>query len=175
MLLTLLAALFCFIDRNCLTIGNAWGMEWERYDIEEGRDGLSYEFCSEGPKGWIRKTVKFQHRPEVGPNVYNLVLSDFEERTDLADDSAVSNNGDYKKVLLSVAEIAEKFLNLHPRAIISIRGLTASRSRLFQMGISSAWLEISERYDIWGRQANKWSSFEKGVNYEEFLVFKKIP
>ena len=149
-------------------------MEWEKYDIVEGKDEYSCEFLSEGPKGRIRKAIKFQHRPEIGPNVYNLSLGDYEEHTDLINDSVVSNNGDYKKILRSVAWSADKFVNSHPNAIILIRGLTDPRVRLFQMGIASAWSEIKERFEIWGRQANKWSPFEKGVNYEEFLFFKKV-
>jgi len=149
-------------------------MEWERYDIEEGRDDRTFEFCSYGPKGLIRKVIRFQHRPELGANVYNLSLGDYEEHTGLIDDSIVSNNGDYTKILKSVAWTVDKFVNSYPRAIILIRGSTASRSRLYQMGIASAWPEIKDRYEIWGRRANKWLSFEKGVNYEEFLVVKKI-
>jgi len=149
-------------------------MEWERYDIEEGGDGQTYYFNSDGPNGIIRKTVRFQHWPKFGQNVFNLFLGDYEESMDRANDSIVSNNRDYKVILNSVAWCIDKFVNSHPQAIFLIRGSTASRSRFYQMGISSRWLEIKERYDIWGRQANKWSPFEKGVNYEEFLVFKKI-
>ena len=149
-------------------------MEWERYDIVEAGDGQTYEFLSEGPKGQIRKIVRFQHWPALGINAYNLVLADYDECTGNTDDSIISNNGDYKAILKTVALIVEKFVNLHPLAIILLRGLTASRSRLFQMGIASAWSEISEIYDVWGGRTGKWSPFEKGVNYEEFLVFKKI-
>jgi len=149
-------------------------MEWEGYDIEEGGDGFTHYFCSNGPNGRIRKSVKFQHRPDVGQNVYNLSLGDYDYDTGLFDYSIVSNNGDYKAILRTVAEIVEVFVNSHAQAIIVIRGLTMSRTRLYQMGIALAWLEIKERYEVWGRLANKWSPFEKGVNYEEFLVFKKI-
>jgi len=46
--------------------------------------------------------------------------------------------------------------------------------RLYQMGIASAWQEIKERYDILGKCNNNWKPYKKGVNYEAFLVFKKI-
>jgi hypothetical protein len=149
-------------------------MEWERYDIEEGGDGLTYDFYSDGPKGRIRKAIKFQHWPEMGHNVYNLSFGDYDEATDRILDNTVSNNGDYRAILRSVADSVEKFVNSHPQAIILIKGLTASRSRLYQMGIAFAWSEITNRYEVWGRQANEWSPFEKGINYEEFLVFSKI-
>lgn len=150
-------------------------MEWDGYDIIQGVDDHRYYFYSIGPKGWIRKAVTFQRMESLGPNAYNLLVGDVEEGTDKIDSSVVSNNEDYKSVLRTVAWIVEIFVDLHPRAIIFIRGLTASRTRLYQMGISLAWLEISHRFEIWGRQgAKKWSQFEKGVNYEEFLAFKKI-
>ena len=120
------------------------------------------------------KAVQFQHIPELGKNAYNLAFGDFDKLTGNIDYTVVSNNGDYKVILGTVAIIADNFVNSHPHAIIYVKGLSASRQRLYQIGISSAWLEIRERYDIWGKQNNKWVSFEKGGNYEEFLVFKKI-
>jgi hypothetical protein len=155
-------------------IGNNGSMELERYDIVEGKDGQTFDFYSNGPKGRIRKAVKFQHRPELGSNVYNLSLGDYEEGTNMIDDSVVSNNGDPREILVSVGFAVDKFVNSHPRAIILIKGSTASRTRLYQMGIASAWLEIKERCEVWGRRADEWSPFEKGINYEEFLVFKNI-
>lgn len=146
----------------------------EKYDIIEGKDCQTFDFYSNGPKGRIRKAINFQHRPELGANVYNLSLGDYDEGTNMFDDSVVSNNGDPRKILVSVGFAVDKFVNLHPRAIILIKGSTASRTRLYQMGIASSWLEIKVRYEVWGRRANKWSLFEKGINYEEFLVFKNI-
>ncbi|HEY4109725.1 DUF6934 family protein, partial [Puia sp.] len=151
-----------------------WGMEWERYSIEEDADSRTYEFCSDGPNGRIRKAVRFQRARKLGPNAYNLLFGDYDPETDHIDDRAITNNGDHRIILRTVAEAIEKFVNSYPQAIILLRGSTASRSRLYQMGISSAWLEISSRYDVWGRRNADWSSFAKGVNYEEFLVFKKI-
>jgi hypothetical protein len=57
---------------------------------------------------------------------------------------------------------------------ILIRGRSPARMRLYQMGIASAWEEINERYDILGKCNNNWIPFKKGVNYEAFLVFRKI-
>jgi hypothetical protein len=139
-------------------------MEWESYDIVEAQDGLTHHFYSIGPKGRvIKKVVKFQHRPELGINMYNLMFGDYEADANRTDDSVVSDNGDHRMILRTVAEIVKEFVNSHPQAIILIRGLTASRSRLYQIGISSAWSEIKEQYNVWGRRAIKWSPFEKGV------------
>jgi hypothetical protein len=134
-----------FLERNYYEIGNTRSMEWERYDIAEGENGQSFYFYSDGPKGRIKKAVKFQHRPKIGPNANNLVFGDYDETTGRTDDSSVSNNGDSRAVLRTVADIVEEFVNSHPKAIILIKGLTPSRSRLYQMGIALAWLEIKVR------------------------------
>src|ERR1051326_8529854 len=123
-------------------------MEWERYDTMKGKDDWTYYFYSNGPKGRIRKGVRFQHRPELGQNVYNLFFGDYDEGADRMDDKVVSNNGDYKTILRTLAEITDEFVNSYPRAIILIRGATDSRSRLYQMGIAAAWLEIHARYEV---------------------------
>src|ERR1700748_2130699 len=130
-------------------------MEWERYEVVEGPDGLTYEFYSDGPKGRIRKMIKFQREPNYGPNVYNLMFGDYDEKTNFIDDSKVSNNKDRRAVLRTVAGVVELFINLNPKAIIHIRGQSASRIRLYQMGIASAWEEINERYDVLGKYNNQ--------------------
>ena len=145
----------------------------ERDEIIEGGDGRTYEFSSKGPRGLIRKAVRFQYRPDLGVNVYNLLLGDYYPETDHIDDSAVSNNGDTKIILTTVAEAVETFVNLYPRAIILIMGNSASRVRLYQIGITLAWKEIDAKYDVLAKRNNDWEPFKKGVNYEAFLVTKK--
>jgi hypothetical protein len=149
-------------------------MEWERYEIMEDSDSLTYDFYSNGPKGRIKKRIKFQPERNLGRNVYNLMFGDYHEITNFIDDSAVSNNGDRKAVLRTVAQAVDVFVNLNPRAIIHIKGSSPARTRLYQIGIASAWREINERYDILGKNKNNWIPFKIGVNYEAFLVFNKI-
>ena len=142
--------------------------------MAETDNDLTYGFYSIGPRGKIKKMVKFQPAPEFGANVYNLMFGDYDEMTDLIDDRVVSNNGDQKAVLRSVAKAVEIFVNLYPQAIILIQGWSASRTRLYQMGIASAWQEIRERYEILGKYDNRWIPFKRGINYEAFIVYKKM-
>ena len=69
-------------------------MEWESYELKRSEGRLQYKFYSEGPQGRIVKAVRFQHRPELGREVYNLAFGDYDERTDRLDDRIVSDNGD---------------------------------------------------------------------------------
>jgi len=149
-------------------------MEQEKYDIQKEEGSFRYWFYSEGPKGKILKAVQFQYTPEWGRNVFNLAFGDWDESTGWLDDRAISNNGDHLKVLHSVAEAVQEFINLWPDAIIYVVGNTPSRTRLYQMGIASYWREISRDFQIWGLLGEEWEPFRKGVNYKEFLIFKKI-
>ncbi|MBN8855388.1 MAG: hypothetical protein BGO55_27250 [Sphingobacteriales bacterium 50-39] len=149
-------------------------MEQERYDIEKDKNDFVYWFFSEGPRGRIKKGVRFRHMPDVGKNAFNLAFGDWEDSTKSLDDRVVSNNGDHLKVLHSVAEAVREFMNLWPDAVLHVRGSTSSRTRLYQMGIASFWKEISQEFEIWGKEGKEWGPFKKGVNYGEFLLFKKI-
>jgi hypothetical protein len=149
-------------------------MEWERYELEKSSDGLAYEFNSNGPKGRIRKAIWFQRVPELGRNVYNLAFGDYDPITDRIDDKVVSNNGDREVVLHTVADAVVVFLERMPLAIVQIKGSSISRIRLYQIGIAFFWHEIKDRYEVLGKNNELWQQFKRGINYEEFVVFKKI-
>ena len=148
-------------------------MELESYELEKRKDGQLYVFNSDGPKGKILKAVRFQHRPELGREVFNLAFGDYDEHTDRLDDSIVSDNGDRERILYAVANAAIDFFKKRPLGIILIRGTTKSRVRLYQIKIAIFWTEIKTHYEVLGYYQDRWAPFEKGVNYEEFLVFKK--
>ena len=149
-------------------------MEREVYKVERGEEDFVYWFYSEGLRGSIRKIVRFQPTPEFGRNVFNLSFGDWNSITREIDDQVVSNNGDQLKVLKTVAKAVVDFVNFWPDAIIRVKGSTPSRTRLYQMGMASFWLEINMGFEIWGEVGNDWFPFEKGVNYNRFLIFKKI-
>ena len=148
-------------------------MELESYEMRKKKDGLEYVFYSEGPKGRIAKAVRFQHRPELGREVYNLAFGDYDEHTDRLDDKIVSDNGDRERILYTIANAAIDFFKKRPLGIIMVRGTTKSRVRLYQIKIAFFWTEIRAHYEVLGKYQGKWTPFEKGVNYEEFVVFKK--
>lgn len=149
-------------------------MESERYDIDRSADSFSYEFYSEGPRGRIKKAIIFRPFRRIGRNVYNLAFGDLNELYGHIDDRTISNNGDRLKILHTIAAAVIDFVKFRPDAIILVRGSTLSRVRLYQMAMSSFWSEISQQFEIWGKLEEEWLPFEKGVNYEEFLIFKKI-
>jgi len=148
-------------------------MELEKYDRLKNYDNDIYKFESEGPKGRIKKAVKFRRVEGAGKNLYNLHFGDLIESTGEVNDLSVSNNKDRDKVLSTVAAIVHDFVKSRPSAIILAIGSTRARTRLYQMSIASFWSEISSEYNIYGKVNGDWVTFEKGVNYDGFLLFKK--
>jgi len=145
-------------------------MELERM-ADEGKD--EFLFYSEGLRGRIKKMVRFRQIKGLGNNTYNLAFGDWDEAAGRLDDKSVSNNNDSLKVLSTVAQTVIEFMKSRPNAIILVKGSTLPRVRLYQIAVSAYWPVISQQYQIYGKVAGKWLPFEKGVNYQEFLIFKK--
>jgi hypothetical protein len=148
-------------------------MEWDVYYLVR-KTSFIYEFYSEGQRGRIKKIIQFQRADHLGKNVFNLAFGDFNRATGSMEDGAVSNNGDQLKFLHTVAEAVVRFLREWPEAIILIQASTSSRIRLYQMRIAGFWSEISQQYEVQGELRKKWFPFQKGVNYERFLIYKKV-
>ena len=147
-------------------------MEWDKYELKE-TDEVGYGFISEGPKGHIKKVIKFRRLNHLGEHVYNLAFGDLNEKEDSFDDRIVSNNGDELKILYTVASAVLEFFKSRPNAYIVIKGSTSSRTRLYQMRIAGFLSEILHYVEIMGEYRGGWSPFQRGVNYERFLVYKK--
>jgi hypothetical protein len=139
----------------------------DKYPFIADADHLTYKFLSEGPKGVIQKAVSYQLFVN---NIFNLAFGDWNESKQKIDDVIRSNNKDYAKVLTTVAFTVIDFINFHPGATIQIKGSTPSRTRLYQMSIQANLHEISNLFMILGFRNGKWELFEKGVNYELFLL-----
>lgn len=149
-------------------------MEWEKYELERTEDGMGYWFYSEGPRGRIRKVIEFQKMRGLGSNTFNLAFGDFPEGAENLNDRSVSNNQDRLKVLNTVATGVIDFLKMYPRSIVLIRATTLVRARLYQMLISLMWTSVKEEYEVLGKHGEDWTPFRKGLNYIEFIVYKKI-
>lgn len=145
----------------------------EEYEFWTSEDGLDYVFYSKSPKGIVKKIVQFRPWNSDGQTYYNLVLGDWNERIKRLDDRIVTNNMDKQKVLATVGAIVLKFTGRFPNKYVHARGRTASRTRLFQIGISSNWEQIDHMLFVFGFINNGWERFRKNVNYEAFLVKRK--
>jgi hypothetical protein len=148
-------------------------MNLERYPYFAKNDFLDYEFYSEGPKGRIKKAVRFTKINNIEPVFYNLGCGDVSDQTDTIDDSTISNNDDRDIVFATVAKTVIDFTNIHGNHYIFATGSTVARTRLYQMGLSKLWDEISIDFVVLGFRKGDWEPFQKNVNYESFLVKRK--
>lgn len=146
-------------------------MNLERYEIKASTSLMEFEFISIGKKGEIIKVV--QYSPTGIPNIYNLGFGDKDLKTGKIHDSVISDNGDGQTVLATVAGTVIKFTEKHPHCRVIAVGVSKSRTRLYQIGISNNLQEISNTFQVYGFFNGKWTPFEKGKNYDAFLVRKK--
>lgn len=146
-------------------------MNYERYDLETYLNATTFEFTSVGKQGSVIKVVMFSETDNS--EVYNLGFGDKNEETQEIDDLKVTNNGDTDKVLATVASTVYAFTNQYPDFYVYASGSTKARTRLYRMGISKNYDEISKDFHIWGEFEGNWHIFDKKTDYDAFLVKRK--
>ena len=149
-------------------------MNLDAYPYTISGDHLIYTFDSYGPNGKIRKIVRYRPRNPGSLAYFNLGFGDQNVVTGKVDDRAVSNNSDKEKVLATVAATVLDFICTFPDAFIHAQGSTPARTRLYQMGISANWNEISSLLQVYGYVFDSgWQPYEKNIKYLAFLARRK--
>ncbi len=106
-------------------------MNVEKYSYETTDDFLDYEFDSIGPRGTIRKIVRYSLRfSSNNQPFYNLGFGDLDEEKQQINDSINSGNGDMEKILATVANTVVDFTGKYPEMPVYVEGSTPSRIRL---------------------------------------------
>lgn len=146
-------------------------MKLPKYSVSAGKSFRVYEFTSEGPKGKIKKLVKFSETNFDG--TYNLAFGDKDDSSGEINDKVISNNGDSEMVLATVVSTVYAFTDKYRDAWVFATGSTKARTRLYRMGISRYWVEIKRDFQVFGLKEGVWEPFVKGVAYEAFLVKRK--
>ena len=145
-------------------------MRLEQYPIKAYEDLLEFEFISEGPKGQITKLVQFL---KIDENVFNLAFGDKKEGENDIDDKIITDNKDSQKVLATVAATVLAFTEKYSKAWIIASGSTQSRTRLYQIGISTNYEELQQYFNVYGYYKQRWVKFQKNVIYDAFAVKRK--
>jgi hypothetical protein len=145
-------------------------MLFPRYELEAEESLEVFEFISAGDKGKIVKIVQFLH---ISDNLYNLGFGDKNLETGEISDIIVSNNGDSRKVLATVAASVYAFTGKYPNAFVFATGSTKARTRLYRIGISNNLDEILQNFEVFGLMNGKLKNFRKGENYQGFFVKRK--
>ena len=147
------------------------GMNVEKYSLKAESSLTIFEFVSEGPNGLIRKIIQFQLTNQ--PNLYNLAFGDRNEETGEINDLVVSNNGDTEKVLATVVAALYAFFDRYPDVLVYATGSTKARTRLYRMGITRFYEEMSRDFDLYGQMRDEFYEFEVGREYVGFLAQRK--
>lgn len=87
--------------------------------------------------------------------------------------SIITNNHDSQKVLATVALTVLKFYEKYPDCYVFVTGSTKTRTRLYRIGLTNNLEEIRNDFNIFGFIQGSWETFEKGHDYEAFLIKKK--
>lgn len=132
-------------------------MELERYEAIADESKEVFAFVSEGGQGSIIKAVRYH---KMGGGLFNLAFGDWDSRRMRINDKARSNNGDRSKILATVAMTALDFFEVHPEAVIQIKGSTPARTRLYQMGINLYYNKMKHLFVINGFCDDNWEAFE---------------
>lgn len=151
-------------------------MNLERYPLEAKPGLLEFEFLSTGPKGKIKKMVRFTAMETADPSleIYNLAFGDYKDADNIIDDLVVSNNKDPQKILATVAEAVMSFTDGKSEAFVFAQGSTPARARYYAMGIAANLDELRRNFEIWGNVDGQWEPFQRNKRYEALLAKRKI-
>ena len=146
-------------------------MKLDRYELKADDQLTTFDFLSEGPKGKIEKVIQFSL--VYNDNLYNLAFGDRNYLTGEVDDKIITDNGDSEKVLATVVASIYAFCDNIPDAWIYATGSTAARTRLYRMGINKYFAIVKEDFNTFGQKESEWEVYEKGKDYDAFIVQKK--
>ncbi|KAA6439691.1 hypothetical protein FEM33_11345 [Dyadobacter flavalbus] len=162
-------------------------MNFESYDTQY-KDYNAFQFYSEGDKTY---NMLMALQPLRRPRSYNLAFGVWDEKTNKIDDKIELKNGDSDKILATVAQKTLEFLQKYPDSNIFATGSAEPgelrvRTRRYQIGINNNYEFLSEKHNIYALIADKdekgnfygnwpawegrWEPFQKGTNYDGFLL-----
>ncbi|WP_295117357.1 hypothetical protein [uncultured Chitinophaga sp.] len=152
-------------------------MNLDRYEFQAGYNYHVFTFKSTGPNGVVPKVITYQPtqiKTPDGRQIVNIAFGDWNNDKNDLDDYSRSNNSDRDKVLATVASTIILYCVKHGSPVIMAMGSTPARTRLYQMGLNMHWAEIKSMFWVKGWANGRWTDFRPGVNFEAFLVIRKI-
>lgn len=141
------------------------------YEFKKIADKYTFEFESVSEEKIIKKIIEFSLL-DANRSLYNVALVDILDNGS-ASDVAVTNNNDMPKVLATVYQAIEYFLNKHPTSRIYIEGSTKSRTRLYQIAIAKYKEELEPKFTILGLLNDDLQVFKEGINFDSFIITQK--
>lgn len=151
-------------------------MNFDRYQLNASSDFLEFKFLSVGPRGEIKKMVRFAKMEAADETleIYNLSFGDYNGAVEnMIDDLVVSDNKDPQKILATVTEAVITFTNNKPGALVFAQGSTPARARYYAMGIAANLHELTKSFEIWGTTDGEWELFQPNQRYQALLAKRK--
>lgn len=147
-------------------------MNQPHYEVRAASDRLQFEFISEGPRGRIVKRIEYTYIESL--DFWNLGFGDYNPDTDQIDDQMVSDNGDGRKVLATVAFSIQEFMIPRPDATVFFTGSTDQRTQVYGWALSKYWSDISVDFRVEGiTEAGDVVPFVARRHYLGFLIRRK--
>jgi hypothetical protein len=162
-------------------------MNFESYDTLDFSDN-AFQFYSEGKE---KHDMLIAIAPIRQLRSYNLAFGVWDRNTNTINDEIEINNGDADKILGTVGLKALEFLQKHRDSNLfatgyAKKGALRVRTRKYQMGINKYYDFLIEKHNIyaliadkdengefqgsWPNWAGRWEEFQRGTNYDGFLL-----
>lgn len=144
-------------------------MKEKFYPFEASEDYMRFSFESRSQDRVVAKSVEFNR---IGAKTYNLAFGDVDENGDL-NDLVVTDNGDMRKVLSTIAQIVITFLGVYAERQVFFTGSSPARTRLYRVVLSrevDSWASI---FEIRGIHDGKAIPFQSNIAFESFFVKRK--
>jgi hypothetical protein len=139
--------------------------------ITTSADRLRFEFESISPEKTILKVIEYEPIDENGL-YYNLALVDIDKDGKYSD-NIVTNNKDTEKIFGTIAQTIDYFFEIYPHGRILIFSNDIYRIRLYRMIIANYSKEKEHFWSFYGFLDGRFEFFEKGKNYEAFMITLK--
>lgn len=146
-------------------------MNQASYPFKKFKRELLFEFESVSDTKTIKKVIAYELVDE-SQMIFNLSLVDKDENGSVSD-MVVSNNQDMGKVLATVIQTFPTFFAEFEDSRIYFSGSTPVRTRLYRIVIAKFHQNFEREYSIFGFINQIAEPFQKGRNYEAFLISKK--
>lgn len=146
-------------------------MEQPSYPFKKYKRELLFEFESVSEIKTIKKVIAYELIDDK-QKVFNLSLVDKNDDGKISD-MVVSNNNDMEMVLATVIQTLPIFFAEFEGSQIFFSGSTPSRTRLYRIIIAKFQKDFEREYAIYGFINQIAEPFQKGKNYEAFLISKK--
>lgn len=133
----------------------------------------SHRFFSEGSNGRFElRTFITRVGRNSRQNLFNVGFGVWDDVLQKVDDTAETKNGDFRRILGTIATIALNFLQQYPSAFLYAEGSTPVRTRLYQREISNVLDEIPKELRVFGfiKKNETFVDYQKGVNFDGFLL-----